>query len=93
MGDAGKRGIMLEAMSALTLLLAGGSWFGERRQHVLYFAGAAQGLQHAVGKIAGGGRRFGNGQTTAVVHQHAVGEGATDVDADAQRCRHEGIIT
>ena len=28
-----------------TLLLAGGSWFGERRQHVLYFAGAAQGLQ------------------------------------------------
>jgi paraquat-inducible protein B len=28
-----------------TLLLAGGSWFGERRQHVLYFTGAAQGLQ------------------------------------------------
>jgi paraquat-inducible protein B len=28
-----------------TLLLAGGSWFGERRQHVLYFEGAAQGLQ------------------------------------------------
>ncbi len=27
------------------LLLAGGSWFGERRQHVLYFEGAAQGLQ------------------------------------------------
>ncbi len=30
---------------AATLLLAGGSWFGERRQHVLYFEGAAQGLQ------------------------------------------------
>ena len=30
---------------AATLLLAGGSWFGERRQHVLYFTGAAQGLQ------------------------------------------------
>ncbi|MCM2308307.1 MAG: MlaD family protein [Sulfuritalea sp.] len=28
-----------------TLLLTGGSWFGERRQHVLYFEGAAQGLQ------------------------------------------------
>lgn len=28
-----------------TLLLAGGAWFGERRQHVLYFEGAAQGLQ------------------------------------------------
>lgn len=28
-----------------TLLLAGGSWFGERRQHVMYFEGAAQGLQ------------------------------------------------
>jgi len=28
-----------------TLLLAGGTWFGERRQHVLYFEGAAQGLQ------------------------------------------------
>lgn len=28
-----------------TLLLAGGSWFGERQQHVLYFEGAAQGLQ------------------------------------------------
>jgi paraquat-inducible protein B len=28
-----------------TLLLAGGNWFGERRQHVLYFEGAAQGLQ------------------------------------------------
>lgn len=28
-----------------TLLLAGGGWFGERRQHVLYFEGAAQGLQ------------------------------------------------
>jgi paraquat-inducible protein B len=30
---------------ATALLLAGGSWFGERRQHVLYFEGAAQGLQ------------------------------------------------
>ena len=28
-----------------TLLLTGGSWFGERKQHVLYFEGAAQGLQ------------------------------------------------
>jgi len=28
-----------------TLLLAGGSWFGKRQQHVLYFEGAAQGLQ------------------------------------------------
>lgn len=28
-----------------TLLLAGGSWFGERQKHVLYFDGAAQGLQ------------------------------------------------
>lgn len=28
-----------------TLLLAGGNWFGERRQHILYFEGAAQGLQ------------------------------------------------
>ncbi|MBU0752637.1 MAG: MCE family protein [Gammaproteobacteria bacterium] len=28
-----------------TLLLAGGGWFGERRQHVMYFEGAAQGLQ------------------------------------------------
>jgi paraquat-inducible protein B len=28
-----------------TLLLAGGSWFGERKQHMLYFEGAAQGLQ------------------------------------------------
>jgi paraquat-inducible protein B len=28
-----------------TLLLAGGSWFGQRQQHVLYFDGAAQGLQ------------------------------------------------
>lgn len=28
-----------------TLLLAGGSWFGERRQHIMYFDGAAQGLQ------------------------------------------------
>jgi paraquat-inducible protein B len=28
-----------------TLLLAGGTWFGERQQHVLYFEGAAQGLQ------------------------------------------------
>lgn len=30
---------------ATILLLAGGSWFGERKQHVLYFEGAAQGLQ------------------------------------------------
>jgi paraquat-inducible protein B len=30
---------------AATLLLAGGGWFGEKRQHVLYFEGAAQGLQ------------------------------------------------
>jgi len=28
-----------------TLMLAGGSWFGEKRQHVLYFERAAQGLQ------------------------------------------------
>jgi paraquat-inducible protein B len=28
-----------------TLLLSKGTWFGERRQHVLYFEGAAQGLQ------------------------------------------------
>jgi paraquat-inducible protein B len=28
-----------------TLVLGGGAWFGERRQHVLYFEGAAQGLQ------------------------------------------------
>ncbi len=28
-----------------TLLLSGGSWFGQRQQHVLYFDGAAQGLQ------------------------------------------------
>ena len=28
-----------------TLLLTGGNWFGERRQHVMYFEGAAQGLQ------------------------------------------------
>lgn len=28
-----------------TLLLAGGTWFGHRQQHVLYFEGAAQGLQ------------------------------------------------
>ena len=28
-----------------TLLLAGGDWFGEKRQHVMYFEGAAQGLQ------------------------------------------------
>jgi paraquat-inducible protein B len=28
-----------------TMLLAGGKWFQERRQHVLYFEGAAQGLQ------------------------------------------------
>ncbi|MBI5556258.1 MAG: MCE family protein [Deltaproteobacteria bacterium] len=27
------------------LLLAGGQWFRERRQHVMYFEGAAQGLQ------------------------------------------------
>lgn len=33
-------------LGALTiLLLAGGQWFQERRQHVLYFEGAAQGLQ------------------------------------------------
>ncbi|RLJ67588.1 MlaD family protein [Sulfurisoma sediminicola] len=30
---------------ATTLLLAGGGWFGEKRQHTLYFEGAAQGLQ------------------------------------------------
>lgn len=30
---------------AATLLLAGGGWFGEKRQHVMYFEGAAQGLQ------------------------------------------------
>lgn len=28
-----------------TLLLAGGNWFGEKREHVMYFEGAAQGLQ------------------------------------------------
>ena len=28
-----------------TLLLAGGSWFGKRQQHIMYFEGAAQGLQ------------------------------------------------
>jgi paraquat-inducible protein B len=28
-----------------TLVMAGGTWFGEKRQHVLYFEGAAQGLQ------------------------------------------------
>jgi paraquat-inducible protein B len=28
-----------------TLLLSSGAWFGERRQHILYFEGAAQGLQ------------------------------------------------
>jgi len=28
-----------------TLLLAGGNWFGERQQHIMYFEGAAQGLQ------------------------------------------------
>lgn len=28
-----------------TLLLAGGGWFTEKRQHVMYFEGAAQGLQ------------------------------------------------
>jgi paraquat-inducible protein B len=32
-------------MVVATLLLSGGSWFGERKQHVLYFEGAAQGLQ------------------------------------------------
>ena len=31
--------------AATVLLLAGGQWFQERRQHVLYFEGAAQGLQ------------------------------------------------
>jgi len=30
---------------ATTLLLAGGGWFSEKRQHTLYFEGAAQGLQ------------------------------------------------
>lgn len=30
---------------AATLLLAGGGWFGAKRQHVMYFEGAAQGLQ------------------------------------------------
>ncbi|MEW6220040.1 MAG: MlaD family protein [Thermodesulfobacteriota bacterium] len=30
---------------ATTLILAGGTWFRERRQHVLYFEGAAQGLR------------------------------------------------
>lgn len=30
---------------AATLLLAGGGWFTEKRQHVMYFEGAAQGLQ------------------------------------------------
>lgn len=28
-----------------TLLLAGGSWFGKHQQHIMYFEGAAQGLQ------------------------------------------------
>lgn len=28
-----------------TLLLAGGKWFTERRKHIMYFEGAAQGLQ------------------------------------------------
>lgn len=28
-----------------TFLLAGGQWFQERRQHIMYFEGAAQGLQ------------------------------------------------
>jgi paraquat-inducible protein B len=28
-----------------TLLLASGSWLGERQQHIMYFEGAAQGLQ------------------------------------------------
>ena len=37
-------GALALAITAM-LLLAGGSWFGERRQHVLYFEGAAQGLQ------------------------------------------------
>jgi paraquat-inducible protein B len=32
-------------MVVATLLLAGGSWFGARQQHVMYFEGAAQGLQ------------------------------------------------
>ncbi len=31
--------------AVMVLLLAGGQWFQERRQHVLYFEGAAQGLQ------------------------------------------------
>lgn len=35
--------IILGAVAVL--LLAGGQWFQERRQHVLYFEGAAQGLQ------------------------------------------------
>ncbi|HIJ90647.1 MAG: MlaD family protein [Desulfobulbaceae bacterium] len=35
--------ILLGAVTVL--LLAGGQWFQERRQHVLYFEGAAQGLQ------------------------------------------------
>jgi paraquat-inducible protein B len=35
--------ILLGAVTVL--LLAGGHWFQERRQHVLYFEGAAQGLQ------------------------------------------------
>lgn len=30
---------------AATLLLAGGGWFGDKRQHMMYFEGAAQGLQ------------------------------------------------
>jgi paraquat-inducible protein B len=32
-------------MVVATLLLAGGSWFGERQRHIMYFEGAAQGLQ------------------------------------------------
>lgn len=35
--------IILGAVTVL--LLAGGQWFQERRQHILYFEGAAQGLQ------------------------------------------------
>ncbi len=35
--------IALAVIAALTL--ASGTWFGEKRQHVLYFEGAAQGLQ------------------------------------------------
>ena len=31
--------------TVVVLLLAGGQWFQEKRQHMLYFDGAAQGLQ------------------------------------------------